>query len=497
MKKLVFLLAITCIQVVKLFGQSGILDPSFGTSTPAGTSIFTGVAAGSFEQGMAIQPDNKILVSTGNGTGMGRLNPDGSIDNTFGNSGWISVPPFEFGDILLQADGKILAAGRNTQISYNDIYVYRIKSNGTFDSSFGKNGRVGDSSIGSGYGHIGIQSGTKIIFSGSLGLKRLNMTDGSLDASFGTAGFVRMAQLPIEPLDLMVDPSNGNIYLSGITKSVSHLAIVRLTPNGQMDVSFGTNGVDSLTLKNTSLSVQMRMAMNSKGTIILVSEYDNGTQTGTVCLAFTQAGVLDNTFTNAGQAILSWSISPGFALFEDIALSADDKIYIGATISDNVNPTRQTDISLQRLSATGQFDAGYTIVKTDINHSVDRIQAMKVQPDGKVLVNGSTAGGELVARYTIMGAGVLSGSNDAFTVKMLPNPASTNARLQISSPYPAQASVAIYSMEGKLIRVIGKQFSIGQQLLQTDIDISELASGVYRLEICSSEHHQNLMFQKL
>jgi len=497
MKKSLLILAIISSQAAKLFGQSGVLDPSFGTGTPAGTSIFTGIGAGAFEQGMAIQSDNKILVSTGNGTGMGRLNPNGTIDNTFGTGGWISVPPFSFGDILLQADGKILAAGRNTQISYNDLYVYRIKSNGTFDTSFGKNGRVGDSSIGSGYGHIAIQSGNKIVFSGSLGVKRLNMTDGSLDATFGASGFVRMAQLPIEPLDLMVDPSNGNIYLSGITKSVSHIAIVRLTPNGQIDASFGTNGVDSLNQKATGLSVQMRMAMNSLGTIILASEYDNGSAIGVVCAGFTPSGAVDNTFGTSGQTILSWNYTPGYILFEDLSLSTDDKIYLGASVSDNANPANQTDVNLQRLTANGQFDASYTVVKTDINHSLDYIQALKVLADGKVLINGSTSGNELVARYTLKGAGVLSGSNDAFTVEMLPNPASSNARLQISSPYPTQASVAIFSMDGKLIRVIGKQFSIGLLPLQTDIDISELASGLYRLEICSSEHHQNIMFQKL
>ena len=112
---------------------------------------------------LALQPDGKLLVSgtvvitnaaTGATTTAFRLNPDGSLDNTFG----LTVPiwhcfcalPFRyFGPSILaflpQADGRILVGGRTANIGDQTLFlngtpisscVARLEPDGSVDQSF-------------------------------------------------------------------------------------------------------------------------------------------------------------------------------------------------------------------------------------------------------------------------------------------------------------------------------------------------------------------------
>jgi uncharacterized delta-60 repeat protein len=88
------------------FGSGGIVNNNFGVSD---ASVF----------GMAIQPDGKIVAAAaafGGGGSVGRFNPDGSVDTTFGTGGFaISTALFSQegtpNAFALQTDGKILVTG--------------------------------------------------------------------------------------------------------------------------------------------------------------------------------------------------------------------------------------------------------------------------------------------------------------------------------------------------------------------------------------------------
>jgi len=72
----------------------------------------------------------------------------GTLDPTFGNGG-VFVSPNDLqgfmSKILIQPDGKILAAGitsANSQPIVHKGLLFRLNSNGTIDASFGVNGKV-------------------------------------------------------------------------------------------------------------------------------------------------------------------------------------------------------------------------------------------------------------------------------------------------------------------------------------------------------------------
>ena len=98
---------------------AGDLDPTFGTGGKVTTNFF---GFGAIAFGVVIQPDGKIVTAGAAGTSetaghfaLARFNPNGTFDPTFGNQGRVSTDFGGFGDtafsMALQGDGKIVAGG--------------------------------------------------------------------------------------------------------------------------------------------------------------------------------------------------------------------------------------------------------------------------------------------------------------------------------------------------------------------------------------------------
>ncbi|HXG08500.1 MAG TPA: hypothetical protein VNK04_01805 [Gemmataceae bacterium] len=115
--------------IIARYLATGFLDPTFGPGGDDGDGVvtvdFQGGADGAF--GLAIQPDGKIIAAGFAATGptrdfaLVRLNPDGSLDPTFGNGGKVTTD-FGFATdtaqaVVLQPDGKIIAGGPATNFS--------------------------------------------------------------------------------------------------------------------------------------------------------------------------------------------------------------------------------------------------------------------------------------------------------------------------------------------------------------------------------------------
>jgi uncharacterized delta-60 repeat protein len=100
---------------VSRYNASGILDTTFGMS-----GLATLAASCSGASWVAVQPDGRLVfVGTGarSAIALARLNPDGSIDDSFGGSGCVlatfnaNYQLVEGTDVALQADGRIVVVG--------------------------------------------------------------------------------------------------------------------------------------------------------------------------------------------------------------------------------------------------------------------------------------------------------------------------------------------------------------------------------------------------
>ncbi len=126
---------------------AGSLDSTFGN----GGVVTTPIGSHASGDAVVVQPDDKILIVGSSGDlniststfALARYNPDGSLDNGFGNSGVVTTSVNGYGDgngVALQPDGKIVVVGSDS--SPPAFALVRYNSDGSPDNSFGNGGVV-------------------------------------------------------------------------------------------------------------------------------------------------------------------------------------------------------------------------------------------------------------------------------------------------------------------------------------------------------------------
>jgi uncharacterized delta-60 repeat protein len=158
--------------------------------------------------------------------GIARYNTDGSLDSSFGGSGVVSIDLSGSYDWALRAkilpDGKILALGR----AGKDLAMVRYNHDGSLDATFGSSGIVISDLLGMNEGprSITLQSDGKILVSGTATLDAASYgiessfvarytPTGEIDRTFGADGLMR---LPSE-VSAMHIQNDGAIIVAGAT----------------------------------------------------------------------------------------------------------------------------------------------------------------------------------------------------------------------------------------------------------------------------------------
>ncbi len=125
------------------YNEDGLLDQSFGNSGLVEVDFLNTVADVSYD--LSIQKDGKIVVAgiSNFKLAMARLNVNGSMDNSFGSEGKVLLdyPFYNKVAVSMQSDNKILISGSsNKNINAVSFITTRFNTNGSIDSTFGKNG---------------------------------------------------------------------------------------------------------------------------------------------------------------------------------------------------------------------------------------------------------------------------------------------------------------------------------------------------------------------
>jgi len=161
---------------------------------------------------------------------------------------------------------------------------------------------------------------------------------------------------------------------------------------GQLDATFGTGGVFSMS------GVATAVALQSDGKIAVAGAVNGGTG----LLRLTTSGNLDPTFGNGGIAriVLPDIFSGAADLAVDLAIQPDGKIVFA--ISDANGDAGRVCHIVSRVNADGSLDTafgdgGFAFSST-VNALTDVSNTLALQPDGKILVGGSS-----LARFTADG----------------------------------------------------------------------------------------------
>jgi uncharacterized delta-60 repeat protein len=343
----------------------GDLDPSFGSAGTVLTDF--GPDGPTLASGVALQPDGKIVAAGyTNSRGisalldfaLARYNPDGSLDSSFGAGGkvvtvfgaWISSAASA---VALQPDGKIVAAGFSSASAGGEGFaLVRYNPDGSLDASFGNGGKV-----------------------------LTDFAPGSRDVA---------TALALQP--------DGQIVAAGWSDASGSqdFALTRYTPDGSLDVTFGTDGKLLTDFGYATSDATFGIALQSDGKIIAA-----GGSVADYRFAFSLArynpdGSLDASFGNGGKVLTDFAPGTGEAAY-GVALQPDGRI-VAAGFS---NASGSQEFALARYHPDGTLDASFGTggkVQTDFPAFSEAARAVAVAPDGKIVAAGEGDGFAL-ARY--------------------------------------------------------------------------------------------------
>ena len=225
---------------------------------------------------------------------------------------------------------------------------------------------------------------------------------GSLDTTFDGDG---KAVVPLDwgggYFDIAYDVAiqlDGKIVVVGsaIRSAYDHdFAIVRLNQNGSLDSGFGSGGKVGVAfdLGGHLIDGADGVAIQGDGKIIVagsvetaVGDYDFGV------VRLNSDGSLDSTFGSGGKVLASFDAGGNYSVMaSDVSIQNDGKIVVVGTRFGG-----PSDFAAVRLTASGSLDntfgSGGKVV-VDLNGGDDDCEAVALQPDGKIVLAGSTAVG--------------------------------------------------------------------------------------------------------
>jgi uncharacterized delta-60 repeat protein len=267
------------------YNSNGTLDTTFGTQGIASVRPFAPNAFIASSGGLALQTDGKILVAGSDA--LVRFTANGELDTSFG-SGGVATLVSTATAVTLLSNGRILVASSlNSLEPVLSGTLARYNSNGSLDTTFGLNGQI--STVGPASAIALLSTGQFIVagsFPTSIGappspnsygvaLTRYN-ANGSIDTSFGKNGgaVTPFAGNTDAVAYAVAIQSNGEIVAAGQAGSEapdgpSSFALARFTANGQIDTSFGTNGIVTTPFANNTAFVSA-LAIQSDSKIVAV-----------------------------------------------------------------------------------------------------------------------------------------------------------------------------------------------------------------------------------
>ncbi|HLM62489.1 MAG TPA: hypothetical protein VK308_16935, partial [Pyrinomonadaceae bacterium] len=372
---------------------NGVLNNQIARLNPDGSLDNTfNCTACNFGIGSAIlQPDGKIIVAGGTSDNSStsavvyRLTSDGSRDFSFTsafapvgfpNSQWASVR-------TVQPDGKILVVLSSSASGFTSDSLYRLNPDGTFDVSFTPAAVGGGRLVRQILGKILVLPDGKILVAAntfsagnsSAALLRFN-ADGTRDMTFEAPNFSPSGSLPgsfVSDMELLAD---GSILIVGRftgINAVSRQNVAKLLPAGNVDLSFNNSNIGEAT--------GIEVLPNGKFLISTASRFYRLNPDGSLDLTFNSPSSL--TQINSWAVDASGNIVVNGAFFNNASVNTFARLNADGSIANSFTVGFGVSASITTLAA--QAD-GKVIFAGDFTRvgGVRRVSIARVNADGSL-----------------------------------------------------------------------------------------------------------------
>ncbi len=448
--------------------------------------------------------------------GMIRVDSTGKLDPAFGAGGIVDAVWGESdypNSMQLYSDNSDMtilagAAGLNNSMLPS---LYRIKANGTPDSTFGTAGRLvmpfDDHSKGEAM-HVDISfeqykvsgKSTALDASGKTGFAVMSLNwDGTLDSTFGVNGRMVLPALVHSVQGFFLN--DRRFFFCGISDTgAKELIIGRFTENGVPDSAVGVNGLLHTGIIVSGDTLMAQLEGDLKMLIMLPTAQSSSTHL--TIRRFSARGVPDSTYGING--IGSNDITPRFEPKGFIIANDYSEIVSGMTLDEP-----RHSIYLRITDTTARPDPVFNhtgIISVDVDGGEAPNYLKFVYPIGKLDQFGA------VKRFIGVGASIRNGISEFMVARFIGRQKSgvseslpdNGMRLSIF-PNPAATSLTIESNDEFIrhIRIIdalgrdtplpspGSRFATG--ISTYTLDASKMAEGIY---YCIAQTGTNQFVQK-
>ena len=238
--------------------------------------------------------------------------------------------------------------------------------------------------------------------------------DGDLDTNFQGNGMrIQNRTQGTDYLRALAFRADGSFVVGGSDdNNQSSAAALRMA-----NMSFGVGGTSDGTFSNPNDRLFWSPLTDTIHEILLLSDgryafvghagtstTGSGNDYDCVAVMRQSNGALDSSFAGNGKKFLEFSPGKNDKC-EAGALQSDNKILAGGWVQDGGGPG--WEIALARLNTDGSFDASFgsggKIIEDLPGSTGSYITAIEVQPDGKIVVAGTSDNDFFVIRYTSTG----------------------------------------------------------------------------------------------
>ncbi|HPL87771.1 MAG TPA: delta-60 repeat domain-containing protein, partial [Deltaproteobacteria bacterium] len=216
--------------------------------------------------------------------------------------------------------------------------------------------------------------------------------DGSLDTTFGAGGIVITPVGINDVFYALAIQADGKIVAAGDSSNGADydFAVARYNDDGSLDTTFGAGGIVITQVSPERIATVYALAIQSDGKIVAAGRSNKITDDDFAVARYDDDGSLDTTFGAGGIVItpVEGGISPDRV--QALAIQADGKIVAAGYSSSH--------FALVRYDEHGELDPDFGtggIVTTSVEEGVttDRAYALAIQADGKIVAAGCSNDG--------------------------------------------------------------------------------------------------------